>query len=185
MNNYLLMARQYFANTVFTHKVQEAAAERNERQAVNIKRINIGVVFFVLVFIVFQLIFNNNIFLYISISFSIFEIIYLFFQLSFDCEKNMVLHKNSALKYMQLRDDYGLLIVDIMNNADLEEIKRKLNNLKHDYQIISELSPQTNDDDYLVAQKRLNLEIKTNEHFTWSDKEIDRFLPEKLRIFDK
>ena len=55
--------------------------------------------------------------------------------------------------------------------------------LQKEYQIICELAPQTGGAEYTEAQKRLNKKgAVAGEEFTWSDKEIDWFLPEELRL---
>lgn len=181
----LSIIRQTFANTVFTHKVQEVAAENKEKKGNCIKIFNIILTSLVLIFLVLQLIFSDKFFLtYISAGITIGEIIFLIVQLSFDFDKQMIFHKNSALKYMQLRDKYRSLIVDIMNDTISEQsLISKRDLLQSEYQVISDLSPQTGGNEYEEAQKRLNMRgVVKSEQFTWSDEEVDRFLPEELRL---
>ena len=47
--------------------------------------------------------------------------------------------------------------------------------------MIGKFSPATTGDDYSSAQKKLGLKNQ-GEAFTWSNEEIDRFLPEELRL---
>jgi len=83
---------------------------------------------------------------------------------------------------MSIRDRYRLLITDIMNEkSSKKDIHERRNALQNEYQSISDLSPATTEDDYLGAQKLLGLN-GVGEQFTWSDKEIDRFLPEELKL---
>jgi len=181
----LSIVRQSFANTVFTHKVQEVAAEYQERNVFRVKIANIIFVTLVLVLLVIQA-FNpeNFLFSYLAAGITIAEIIFLIIQLSFRFEQRAVMHKNSALKYMGLRDSYRSLIVDIMNgNAASEILIAKRDLLQREYQIISDLAPQTGSKEYKEAQVRLNKRgIIAGEEFTWSDVEIDHFLPEELRL---
>jgi hypothetical protein len=184
----LSITRQTFANTVFTHKVQEIAAERNEKKVFKIKIANIIFAGIVLAMLVLQASFSDKIiFSYIGFGITIGELLFLIIQLSFGFEQQMVLHKNSALKYMQLRDKYRLLVADIMNEVISEaEVVSRRDLLQSEYQVISDLSPQTGMEEYNEAQIRLNKKgIVKNEQFTWSDEEIDRFLPEELRIVIK
>ncbi|QQG42456.1 MAG: SLATT domain-containing protein [Candidatus Giovannonibacteria bacterium] len=181
----LSIIRQSFANTVFTHKVQEVAAEDQGRNVFKVKIANIILVGIVIVLLVVQASNPENLlFSYLAAGVTIAEIIFLIIQLSFSFEQRVVMHKNSALKYMGLRDSYRSLIVDIMNESITTEIlvtRRDL--LQREYQIISDLAPQTGNKEYKEAQKRLNKrgEIE-GEEFTWSDGEIDSFLPENLRL---
>lgn len=184
----LSIVRQSFANTLFTHKVQEVAAEKQEQKVFAIKCVNIFIVLIVLVLLILQVSNpSNQIFSYIGSGVTVAEIIFLIIQLSFSFEQRVILHKNAALKYMGLRDSYRLLIVDIMNSTIEEKtIITRRDLLQREYQIISDLSPQTGPKEYTEAQKRLNKRgAVEGEEFTWTDKEIDWFLPENLKLTKK
>src|SRR3989338_8691790 len=113
----LSIVRQSFANTVFTHKVQEVAADLQGNKALKVKIVNIALVALVLIFLILQLIYTNeSVYSYIGIVLSVIEIIFLIFQLSFNFEEKAGLHKNTALKYLELRDKYPNFIADIMNS---------------------------------------------------------------------
>ena len=181
----LSIIRQSFANTVFTHKVHEVAAEKREKDVMIVKVANIVFVAAVLVLLILQSANSSNlIFSYLGSGVAVAEIIFLIIQLSFGFEQQMILHKNSALKYMQLRDKYRALITDIMNERDPHsDLISKRDLLQSEYQVISDLSPQTGSTEYDEAQRRLNKAgVVGGEQFTWSDEEIDRFLPEELRL---
>ncbi len=182
----LATVRQSFAQTVFTHQVQEAACNRRNNDVRKYKIINIVLVASVLGILSFQSINGPNTFLtYMGASITFVEVVFLFIQLTFNVEQQAIAHKNSALKYMSVRDKYRALISDIMS-AELgdQTIRARRDSLQEEYQSISDLSPQTESVDYDLAQLRLGLLAK-DEQFTWSDKEIDRFLPEELRISRK
>jgi len=181
----LSIVRQSFASTVFTHKVQEVAAENQGKNVFLIKIINIVLVAIVLVLLLLQSsIPENMIFSYIGAGITVAEVIFLIIQLSFSFEQRVFIHKNSALKYMGLRDAYRSLIVDIMNNnMSSEAVVTRRDLLQREYQVISDLAPQTGNKEYTEAQKRLNKRgAMQGEEFTWSDDEIDWFLPENLRL---
>lgn len=181
----LSIVRQSFANAVFTHKVQEVAAEDQDRKVFWVKITNIVLVSVVLILLFLQASKPNFVLLsYMASGITIAEVIFLIIQLSFSFEKRAVMYKNSALKYMGLRDNYKVLIADIMNgNIPSDTMIAKRDLLQHEYQVISDLAPQTGSKEYAVAQKRLNKRGPIErEEFTWSDNEIDRFLPEKLRL---
>ncbi len=181
----LAIVRQTFANTVFTHKVHEVASEKQTQNSYYVKIVNIALVSVVLVLLLVQTAQPDKIWLsYLGAGLSVAEIIFLIIQLSFSYEDKMVLHKNSALKYMGLRDKYRSLITDIMNQAiPKKAIIEKRDSLQREYQVISDLSPQTGPSEYQEAQRRLNKRGSiSGEEFTWSDEEIDQFLPEELRL---
>jgi hypothetical protein len=181
----LSIIRQSFASSVFTHKVQEVASENQEKNVFIIKVVNIILVSIILILLLIQAANPDNlIFAYIGAGITIAEIIFLIIQLSFNFEQKVIMHKNSALKYMGLRDAYRSLITDVMNdNISTSEIVARRDLLQREYQIISDLAPQTNSKEYTEAQKRLNKRgVVSGEEFTWSDEEIDWFLPESLRL---
>lgn len=181
----LSIIRQSFASSVFTHKVQEVTSENQEKNVSTIKVVNIILVSIVLILLLIQVANPDNlIFASIGAGVTIAEIIFLIIQLSFNFEQKVIMHKNSALKYMGLRDAYRSLITDVMNdNISTNEIVTRRDLLQREYQIISDLAPQTSPKEYTEAQKRLNKRgAVSGEEFTWSDEEIDWFLPESLRL---
>src|SRR5258708_1955299 len=173
----LSIVRQTFANCVFTHKTQEIAAERNSRKSLCVKIANIVLTALVLTLLFVQTANPTNlIYSYINTGFTIAEIIFLIIQLTFNFDQQAVLHKNAALQYMNLRDRYRLLITDIMNGSESTSTISRRDALQSEYQVISNLSPQTEPSDYEEAQHRLNTAgVKGGEQFTWSDAEIDQY----------
>lgn len=151
----LSIIRQAFANTVFTHKVQEVAAQSQEHKAFVVKIVNIVLVSIILVLLFFQATYPTAIFLsYIAAGVTIAEVIFLIIQLYFSFEQRMVLHKNSALKYMGLRDKYRSLVADIMDeNIDNASLLSKRDLLQQEYQIISDLAPQTGEKNILKHKR--------------------------------
>ena len=181
----LAVVRQTFAQTVFTHKVQEVAAERKVRRSKIYKLVHISLVSAVLVLLAIQAArLDTPIFALIGIGIAVAEIVFMIIQLSFDPERQAASHKSSAMKYMALRDKYILLIADIMDDkVPPHEIKVRRDSLQQEYQHICDLAPQTGGREYTEAQKRLNERgAVESEQFTWSDEEIDRFLPKELRL---
>lgn len=92
-------------------------------------------------------------------------------------------HKSVAEKYKSLRDEYMGLIEEVMSESEDEATLRgKKDALRKKYSQIGEVSPETTYKDYQRAQKALGLEGNSDEEFTWSNSEIDKFLPNELRI---
>ncbi|QQS59470.1 SLATT domain-containing protein [Candidatus Peregrinibacteria bacterium] len=187
-NSNLEVVRHSFANTVFTHKVQESAAERTHEYVFWVKFVNILMVALVLLSLSLQLAYlEQPIFSSIGIGLTIAEIIFLIIQLTFSYEAKEVSHKNAAIKYLGLRDRYKNFIADIMDEEiSKAELKAKRDAFQTEYQQISDLAPQTCQKDYDKAQEKLNKKgVVKGEEYTWSDEEIDRFLPESLRLNNK
>jgi hypothetical protein len=175
--------RQQFAQCVFNHKIHEKASDRLDALQGKVKWMNITILAFVIIFLVLQLKYSDNfIFGGISIAITIFEILFLFVQKEFSIDDKAKEHKKIALQYLGLRDKYKNFIVDIMNDLENEKIISKRDLLQEQYQIISSLSPQTKYEDYAKTQIHLLGKTNTDEEFTWSEKEINRFLPKDLHI---
>jgi hypothetical protein len=100
--------------------------------------------------------------------------------LTFNHEPEINSHKNTALKYMNLRDRTRSLIADILGAgvADREATRRR-DELLHEYQVISDLALATSKGDYDSAMKALQL--TPDGQNTWSDDQIDSLLPQLLR----
>jgi hypothetical protein len=161
------------------------AAENAGSQALKVKIANIAIVALTLVMLLLQVANQSNlVFSYLGSGIAAGEIIFLIVQITFNFEQSALVHKNSALKYMQLRDKYRFLIVVIMNEQTLPDtIIARRDSLQAEYQVISDLAPQTGTKEYAEAQKRLHTAgASGGEHYTWSDTEIDQFLPEDLRL---
>ncbi len=181
-NNFSVL-RQQFAQCVFNHKIHEKACDRMEKFQSKIKWLNVIVLLFVIVFLLLQTKYpDNSLFGSISIWITVFEILYLFIQKEFSIEQKAQEHKKIALQYLWLRDKYKNFIADIMNDLSNNLVISRRDLLQDQYKIITSLAPQTTYEDYKNAQLTLLWTTNSDEEFTWSDKEINRFLPKDMRI---
>jgi len=176
----LATVRHNFANATFAHKVHEMAAERKEHRSIWYKWANIGVVLIVLGIFAFQPSNASPVWNYIGAGVSAGEILLLIVSLTFNHEPEITSHKNTALKYMNLRDRYRSLIADMLRGGVSETVAaQKRDDLLHEYQVISDLALATIVKDYDKAMRALQL--KPDGQNTWSDKQIDSLLPVALR----
>lgn len=179
----LSIIRQLFAQCVFNHKIHEKATDRLWKFINWIKWWNIIFLWLDLAFLIMWIKNNNQVLINLSVWLTIAEILFLFIQKEFPIEEMIKSHKNIAIQYLWLRNEYENLIVDIMNNKIKSDIiceKRDL--LQKQYNIICALSPNTTREDYKNTQMALLWTSKSDEEFTRSDKEINRFLPKNLHI---
>lgn len=92
-------------------------------------------------------------------------------------------HRNVAEEYKILRDQFMSLIEEIMSSSESEkELRKEAKKLQNWYGQIGKYSPTTTGADYSTAQSSLGLKKNSNEEFSWSIEEVDKFLPEELRI---
>lgn len=87
-------------------------------------------------------------------------------------------HTTTASKLWLAREQYQSLITDIVSRTiSIEEVKKLRSSLQSELAEIYSTAPRTDDKAYKAAQAGL----KNNEEFTFSDEEIDVFLPIALR----
>lgn len=180
----LAATRFQFAQSVFNHKIQEKAADRKFGYAKWFKFVQLFLTILVIAVLVAQATgLNNALINIIGIVFAGVEIAFIIIDLTYGFEKQAAVHKSYALKYLDLRNKYQALIADIMATCGVSRI----NNAKRDalgeaYSMLSD-APQTTSADYGEAQQSLGTAgVSGGEQYTWSDKEINKFLPPQLRF---
>ena len=103
------------------------------------------------------------------------------YQLSFDPDRSIEDHRKSARRLWLIRERYINLLADIADGAiDEEEARHRRDNLLADLHAVYQDSPPTSRRAYAAAQTALKL----HEEMTFSDGEIDQFLPASLRATD-
>lgn len=181
----LSVVRQMFAQTVFTHKVQECACERNSKKKNYFDWLTIIILSATLIILVLSLICEKSEILnYIGIALTIIEIVLLVMEKTFNFGGDAMQHKQSALKYLALRNEYLNLIADIIGSKkNDEEVIVFRDQLTKRYNEICDLSPQTEGSDYTCAQEKLGTKSKKGKgHLHWTEEEIDSFLPIELKL---
>jgi len=181
----LSVIRQSFGNVVYTHKTHEISAEGEHRKSLYIKITNIFLVALVLIAFIVQIFRSCEVFWsYMGAGLTISEIIFLIIQLSFPFSDNASKHKSTALCLLTIREEYIALMADIINkNLKINEIRKQRDKLLNKLEVVYKFAPQTTRASFEKAQKLLSSrEVTIGEDFTFSDAEIDRFLPSPLKI---
>lgn len=88
-------------------------------------------------------------------------------------------HAESAVGLWDIRESYFSLLTDIRldRNVNIEEVKKRRDDLQNRLKRLYKCSPRTISKAYTEATKAL----KECEEMTFSDEEIDKFLPKQLR----
>jgi hypothetical protein len=87
-------------------------------------------------------------------------------------------HKQAALNILEVREKLLSLLVDIrIGNKEIRQLQQSRDDLNEKLINSYRGAPKTINKAYAIASKAL----KENEEFTFSDAEIDKFLPESLR----
>jgi hypothetical protein len=174
----LEVIKDSFGRVVFTHKTHEKAAEREETKNCVVKWVNISLTVLTLVFLLIAIISNSRAFLYCGATLTAVTVGFLLFQLSFDPARIAEKHRATAKELWYVREKYENLIADILNmRLTGNEICAVRDHLSDKLGTIYKFAPQTDAKSYAKARCALNIE----DEMTFSDEEINRYLPESLR----
>ncbi len=171
-------ARNTFCSVTWSHKIQEKQVDIFATQYKYLEIANIVSASLTSVGIV-SLIFTDELWLkLVSALISFVSIFASSFLKSFDLSTKVNAHKNCANKLLAIRNEFQILLLKI--NLEQEEID---NLIKSYEELVIKLnkiysgSPNTCDKAVKKAQKSL----KINQDNTFTNEEIDSFLPEALR----
>ena len=187
MKHILSETRFYFAQCVFNTSCHYSAVERIEKQRACRQNWAIGISSVsVLILVGTCLSWEQNwvtALRVISILSAISTAVSMIFEMftRSDLTEFICSHKQTAEEYKSLRERFVDLIRQIMDGKTKDCTETQLQRLLDEYSLIGKHSFDTTVSDYSNAQRKLGLH-GGGESFTWSNEEIDRFLPEELRL---
>lgn len=182
----LAEARFYFAQCVFNTSCQYAAANRFKKKQEFYQRIGLTITIVTVICLALTIVFWET---QCSIGLRILSFVGTFlttaslvFELvtKEDIAYIKFCHLRSAEDYKAIRDQFMDLIRCLKDEQLDCEPEKRLQLLLHDYAFLGKYSLSTNSEDYNEAQSSLGL-VGNGESFTWSNQEINRFLPEELQ----
>lgn len=176
------VVRDSYASVVWSHKIQEKQADIYAEKFNKMETVNIGAASLTSVGIV-ALIFMNPLWLKLVSALISFATVYIteYFK-SFDLQKLITSHKAAANKLIAVRDQYKVLLTEIKLKVDsVENLLARYKELVEKTDAIYLEAPTTTDEAVCEASKALK--IKKDNTFT--DAEIDSFLPLSLRKENK
>lgn len=185
IENYKMLedvVRDSYASVVWSHKIQEKQADIYAEKFKKMETVNIGAASLTSVGIV-ALIFTDPLWLKLVSALISFATVYItaYFK-SFDLQKFITSHKAAANKLIAVRDQYKVLLAEIKLKADsVENLLARYKELVEKTDAIYLEAPTTTDEAVDKASKALK--IKKDNTFT--DAEIDSFLPLSLRRENK
>ncbi|MDR0683137.1 MAG: SLATT domain-containing protein, partial [Dysgonamonadaceae bacterium] len=170
--------RECFGRVVYSHKTQEKCADIIQRRHKHLKIIQIIISALITTGLVIKLLGDNQIALYISVILSTILLALNSYTKDYDLGEIMQKHANAANELWNVRESYLSLLVDMKSGiVSIDQIIEKRNELQNKLANIYSGSPRTNSKAYKEASNALKL----TEEMTFSDKEIDAFLPLELR----
>ena len=174
----LSAVRETFGKVVYTHKTHEKAAEISTSQNILFRRINVFLLSLTAGSALGAILQGETYIIATSILSTI-ALFFIIYQLSLHPEHDALAHKRTAIKLWHIREQYQNLIADIVNETLASDgIVEKRDMLLSELNRILQDVPQTDSKAYSKARQALQL----REEMTFSNKEIDSFLPEQLRL---
>lgn len=174
--------REEFGRVAYTHKTHEKARELCTRQATISKWVNIILNALTFGGVLTSITSENRDLLYVALFCATLTAGYTLYQLSFNPLQEATEHREAAKSLLRIRDRYIHLLADIEGNAlTSQEIRNQRDELSAQAQEVFSSAPDTSYKAYSLAQRAL----QTREDLTFSDEELDRFLPSNLRRTDQ
>ena len=178
MDTNLDVIREEFGRVAYTHKTHEKARELCSRQATISKWVNVVLNALTFGGVFTSVISENRDFLLVALFFATVTAGYTLYQLSFNPSQEAAEHREAAKSLLKIRDNYIHLLADIKGNAlSPNEIRSQRDDLSAQAQKVFFAAPDTSYKAYSLARKSL----KKREDLTFSDEELDKFLPSNLR----
>lgn len=163
---------------MFTHKTHEKERERLSRFSIIAKWVNIILSAFTFGGIITALGTDELGWKIASAILAVLSAGFAIFQLSFDPARSAEAHRTTAKRLLEIRNRYELLIADMMSNdASSQELRQRRDQLSDMANEAYRSAPDTSPSAYERAQDALG----TKQEMTFTEGEIDKFLPQALR----
>lgn len=177
--NYLeTQVREIYGRVIYAHKTHEKCAELLEERSACLKWLEI-ILSASTTTSILGVIFGDGLFFqFIAALFSTALLGLTLYSKDFNVSQLAERHKHAALSILEIREELLSLLIDVrIGNRNLDGLQDRRDKLLSKLVQCYKGAPNTNWKAYSLASKAL----KENEEFTFSDEEIDKFLPEALR----
>ena len=175
------LVRQNFASVVWTHKVQEKQADIYVEYYAKLQTMNIiaasitscGIVSTIFAGDAFQLVLKI-----VTATLSFFTLCITAYFKSFDLQTLGKQNKEAANQFLVIRNELLQIIGDIhIQKESLQDIEGRYSDIIRRLNELYVSAPSTTD----KAIKRATQALNIKQEYTYSEEEIDRFLPASLR----
>lgn len=176
--------RECFGRVVWTHKTHEKCSDIYTEQLKSLKTIEIFLSAITTTSLLVTIFGDSKIAAIVAAICSTIILAINIYTRDYDLGKLSKSHADVAWKLWSIRETYTSLLTDIkIGSLTVDEIKVKRDELQKSLDEVYQNAPRTNSKAYEAASKALNKDgvINTGEEFTFTDEEIDRFLPLDLR----
>ena len=170
--------REIYGRVVYTHKTHEKCADllKNRSDCLKVSEMVLSSLTTTSIIVI---IFGDEcVSKFLAALFSTALLCLTFYSKDFNLLAIAEKHKHAALDILEIREKLLSLLVDIrIGNIEIEILQQRRDELNEELINTYRGAPKTINKAYQNASKAL----KENEEFTFSDQEIDKFLPESLR----
>jgi SMODS and SLOG-associating 2TM effector domain family 4 len=170
--------RESFGRVVYSHKTHEKAREIESSKVTIVKWVNIVLTTLTSTTLVTSIFTNQRALLLIGSILSTLTLAFVIFQLSFDPAKESERHRAAAKELWYVREQYINLLADIKSDPNSVNISQRRDELIDELKRIYAVAPDTSS----AAYRRAQTALKISEEMTFSNEEIDQFLPDSLRV---
>lgn len=179
-NNHQILldeVRQNFASVVWTHKIQEKQADIYAEQYKLLETINILLAAATSCGIITTIFVDGIVAKVITACLSFGTLAITAYFKSFDLKSMEERHRTAANKFIVIRNRLLHLIAELHMKSDLASLNAEYKAIMHDLASLYVDAPSTTDKAVEAASEALRIK---NE-YSYTDEEIDRFLPPTLR----
>lgn len=170
--------REIYGRVIYTHKTHEKCADVLKTRSDCLKFAEISLSAASTTSILIVVFGDGEFFQFLAALFSTMLLGLTLYSKDFNLLAIAEKHKNAALNILEIREKLLSLLVDIrIGNKEIELLQQTRDELNEQLVQTYRGAPKTINKAYQIASKAL----KENEEFTFSDDEIDKFLPESLR----
>ncbi|MDQ0477101.1 SLATT domain-containing protein [Chryseobacterium sp. MDT2-18] len=170
--------REIYGRVVYTHKTHEKCADvlKNRNDCLKITEIILSILTTTSILaVIFG---DGKVFQFLAALFSTALLGLTLYSKDYNLLALAERHKQAALDILEIREKLLSLLVDIkIGNIDIITLQETRNELNEQLVNTYRGAPKTINKAYKIASKAL----QENEEFTFTDQEIDKFLPESLR----
>jgi hypothetical protein len=170
--------REIYGRVVYTHKTHEKCADVLKERSDYLKFAEIFLSAATTTSVLVVLFGDGKLFQLLAALFSTILLGLTLYSKDFNLLAIAEKHKQAALNILEIREKLLSLLIDIrIGNIEIEILQQRRDELNEELINTYRGAPKTINKAYQIASKAL----KENEEFTFSNEEIDKFLPESLR----
>ena len=170
-------ARELYGRVVYSHKTHEKEREIWGKKATCMNIVNVFLTGLTTLFAIIAASLTPTWALIATAISAVATVVFVVWQGSFDPAGKENQQRTAAKELLWIREQLLLLIMDChMPSVPLQQLQKCLETINRELTAVYKFAPNTSPEAYSLADKSLK-----SGHFTFSDDEIDGFLPSVLR----